>query len=124
MRSYLKRKGFTTSEAEDTITKLKEKRLVDDKTFAWLWKEDRDLLSPRGSYLLRQELRQKGIDSEIIDDLVRDDDDEHRAWMAVKRRFGETKVNRPKICSFLKGRGFGYQTITHVARRLEDHATE
>ena len=124
VRSYLTRKGFAVNEVEDTIIKLKEARLVDDKMFAFLWKEDRDLVSPRGSYLLRQELKQKGIDPEIIDGLVQDEDDEDRAWMAVKRRFGERKASRRKLISFLGRRGFDYRTTTCIVSKLEGHATE
>jgi len=112
------------NEVEDTIIKLKEARLVDDKIFAFLWKEDRDLLSPRGSYLLRQELKQKGIDPEIIHDLIQDEDDADRAWRAVKRRFGERKVGRRKLISFLGRRGFDYQTTTCIVSKLEGHAAE
>ena len=124
VRSYLTRKGFTVNEVEDTIIKLKEARLVDDKMFAFLWKEDRDLVSPRGSYLLRQELKQKGIDPEIIDGLVQDEDDEDRAWMAVNRRFGGRKASRRKLISFLGRRGFDYRTTTCIVSKLEGHATE
>jgi len=124
VRSYLARRGFAVNEVEDAIIKLKEARLVDDKIFAFLWKEDRDVLSPRGSYLLRQELKQKGIDSEIIDDLISDEDDEDRAWRAVKRRFGEREVGRRKLISFLGRRGFDYQTTTGIVSKLEEHATE
>ena len=124
VRSHLARRGFAVNEVEDTIIKLKEARLVDDKTFAFLWKEDRDVLSPRGSYLLRQELKQKGIDPEIIHGLIQDEDDEDRAWRAVKRRFGEGKVSRRKLISFLGRRGFDYRTTTRIVSKLEGHATE
>jgi regulatory protein len=124
VRSHLTRRGFVVNEVEDTIIKLKEARLVDDKIFAFLWKEDRDVLSPRGSYLLRQELKQKGIDPEIIHDLVQDEDDEDRAWRAVKRRFGEREVSRRKLISFLGRRGFDYRTTTCIVSKLEGHATE
>jgi regulatory protein len=40
--------------------------MLDDQAFASLWVESRDRARPRGERALRQELRQKGIDSETI----------------------------------------------------------
>ena len=53
-----------------------------------------------------------------------DEDDEDRAWRAVKRRFGERKVSRRKLISFLGRRDFDYQTMTRIVSKLEGHAAE
>jgi regulatory protein len=48
------------------IERLGELGMLDDEAFATQWVESRDRARPRGERALRQELRQKGIDSETI----------------------------------------------------------
>jgi regulatory protein len=50
----------------EAIQRLGELGMLDDEAFATQWVESRDRARPRGERALRQELRQKGIDSETI----------------------------------------------------------
>ncbi len=62
----LMRRGVEEAERTKVIDLLKEIKLVDDEQFARAWLHTRDRLSPRGEYVLKMELAQKGISKEII----------------------------------------------------------
>ena len=66
----VRRRLTTAGYREELITaaleRLGELGVLDDGAFASLWVESRDRARPRGERALRQELRQKGIDSETI----------------------------------------------------------
>jgi regulatory protein len=66
----VRRRLTTAGYREDLITaaleRLGDLGVLDDQAFATLWVESRDRARPRGERALRQELRQKGIDSGVI----------------------------------------------------------
>ena len=64
------RKGIEASAQEVTLASLTENGLVDDLRYARAWIHTRDILAPRGGIVLRQELMQKGISREIIDQVL------------------------------------------------------
>ena len=70
IRDYLGKKGLREEEKEKIVKKLKEEKLIDDLEFARWFLEQRQTFRPKGSYALRQELRQKGIGEKIIDQVL------------------------------------------------------
>lgn len=77
----LLRKKFSPEVIKDTIAFLKEKRFIDDSCFARAWLESR-IKRPLGIRRLKQELRFKGIDKEIIE----------RSVEQIKENYSETEV--------------------------------
>ena len=65
----LKRKKFDPAVIRETILFLKENGFIDDSYFAKVWLESR-IKKPLGLKKLRVELRQKGVDKEIIDSQI------------------------------------------------------
>lgn len=59
-------KGFDPLIVEETISRLTEVGLLNDRKFARSWVLQRTKYSARGKNILRQELRHKGINEEII----------------------------------------------------------
>ena len=57
----LKSKKIPDSEIKKVIAVLKKNKLLDDKEFAKMWVRDRNTLRPSGSFLLKLELKKKGI---------------------------------------------------------------
>jgi regulatory protein len=53
-------------ERTQVLDELTEAGLIDDARFARAWVNDRDRFSPRGAFLLRQELIKKGLSKEDI----------------------------------------------------------
>ena len=43
--------------------------MLDDEAFARAWVESRDRARPRGERAIREELRLKGVDRTVIDDV-------------------------------------------------------
>ncbi|HET9981742.1 MAG TPA: RecX family transcriptional regulator, partial [Ktedonobacterales bacterium] len=68
------------------LERLAEKHLLDDREFADYWVEQRERFSPRSSYALAQELRQRGVDRETSDAVVDADRDSQRALDAARTR--------------------------------------
>ena len=72
------------------------------------------------------ELRMKGVERDVVDELVNDEQDEERALRAGRKK-AMTLVNttnidyatfRNRLGSFLQRRGFGYQIVTKTVRAL------
>mgnify|MGYP003681940546 CR=1 FL=1 len=53
MKDRLERRGFERETIEAVISTLKERGLLDDRSFARFWREDRERFSPRGMLLLK-----------------------------------------------------------------------
>jgi regulatory protein len=122
VRERLLRRGFDNNTTESAIAKLKEQGLVDDAAFAQFWKENRDSFSPRSQWLIKLELRQKGVTDNLIDqstDII-DADSAYRAALNKARSLPRSDYQsfRRRLGEFLKRRGFGYGVINHTIERL------
>ena len=70
IRTKLNRKEYEPEITEKLISDFITRKFLDDRTFAESWVENRLIHRPRGPVVLRQELRKKGIDREIIDEVL------------------------------------------------------
>lgn len=72
VRNRLKRNyPAATSETTDKVlNRLKELKYINDAEFVRFWVESRAASAPRGRHLLRQELQQKGIAKNLIEDAL------------------------------------------------------
>lgn len=122
----LKRKKFEPRVISETLAFLKEKRFLDDRLFAKTWIEWR-IAKPLGVIRLRQELRAKGIDKEIIDETLEEVKKNYSEESVVsglaKERFKKLKgVERNKakqrILGYLLRRGFSTDLVIEAIRRL------
>ena len=123
IRQRLRRRGFTDTTVDSTISKLKVMGLVDDTAFARFWKENRDYFSPRSQSLTRLELKRKGVAEEIIDrvvDAIDDEDNAYRAGAKKARSLSGSDYERfrRRLGDHLKRRGFSYDVINHTVKRL------
>ena len=67
LEARLKQKGFSLELSQATVNFLKEKEFIDDRVFAKNWVAGR-LKRPFGLRKIKQELAQKGLAPEIIQD--------------------------------------------------------
>ena len=67
MEEKLKEKKIKEETISQVIEKLKEQKYLDDEKFAEAWILDRINLHPRGSFMISQELKEKGVASKIIE---------------------------------------------------------
>lgn len=122
-------KGFSQSIVAETISRLTEVGLLNDLKFARSWAFQRAKHSARGKKILRQELRHKGIDEELIDTVLAEIPPQVEIDSA--RRLIEKKSNRlepadiatrdtyqkekRRLYSMLVRRGFDYELAANLA---------
>ncbi len=140
IRDYLKNLSFTRKVkgkeeiSEVTINslvdKLKQKGLVNDVQFAKAWVESRRKNKNKGKIALKQELYQKGIDREIIDEVMSDEvrgqsselSEEQLAQQALEKKLKSWKNLPPlefkkKAYEFLMRKGFEYSVVKEVVEK-------
>ena len=117
------RRKFEEQTIDRVILHLKAGHMVDDVAFAQFWMENREPFSPRSKRMLKLELRLKGIEPEVIADVVDGIDEEEAAYRAAERRarpWAKEERNdfRKKLGAFLGRRGFSYEVANRVIERL------
>ncbi len=124
VRRHLVKKEVPDSHIAAVIERLLQRGYVDDMEFARYWVANRDRFKPIGSRALRYELRQKGVDDEIIDGLLAEVDEEESAYRAAQARTSRYRgftrqAFRQKLGALLRRRGFSESAISDVALRLQ-----
>jgi len=127
---YLTEKKFSLEAVALTLARLESSGYINDGEFARLWVADRCRLKPKGAYVLKGELREKGIDEAFIHAALMDFDETRSAWDALASRLsrmksaGKIEFDRrefnQKILGFLSRRGFAWD----VCRTVCDQAWE
>lgn len=128
IRDRLARGEYDPQVIDRVVTRLRELRLVDDAAFAAYWVDQRATHRPRGSRLLKQELRQKGVAQDVVAEALPEDDDEDGAYRAAERkavslRALDERTFKQRLGAFLQRRGYGYETIRTVTARLWSDVT-
>jgi regulatory protein len=123
IRDYFRRKKVHESLHEKLFEKLKHFELIDDEKFAKWWVEQRQAFKPKPKRILIQELRIKGIDKGIIDEVLGEEvvDEEKMARELIAKRSYKWKnlparEARQKISQYLAGKGFGWDVIEKVVK--------
>ena len=93
---------------EEILAKLEKLKLINDADFAKWLVESRSRSRPRGSRLLQQELKQKGIDIKI---------DINELELAQKALDKKSPKSRDQAIRFLQYRGFSWDTIAQVLKK-------
>lgn len=122
-RRHLRKKAYPEAVIEQVLERLAAVDLLNDAAFARYWLEQRETFKPRSKIALQQELRQKGIERSLIDEIVAGVDELAAATRAVEakaRRWGTLPEPqfRQKLGGFLQRRGFGYAIVREVTEAL------
>ena len=123
IRTRLKRYGYQDDIITLTLDRLRSDGMIDDESFAAFWKQNRLDFNSRSAYLIAQELKQKGIAPEIIEEAIKGIDDKAEAYRAGYRKSKSllTKDRHEfhrKLGAFLYRRGFNYEVIGPMVDRL------
>lgn len=123
IRRNLESKEIASPVIDEALAKLARLGYVDDRAFARYWVENRERFRPRGPRALRYELRQKGVSSAIIEEvlaeLVPQDSAYQAAQEKVRRLSGLTQNEfRQKLGAFLTRRGFEYSIVRDVMDQI------
>lgn len=106
------------------IEKLKGYKFIDDLEFAKLWIEQRTKFKNKPIRVIEFELKQKGIDREIIDEVLPRFDENKDLDLESAKKLAERKLNfyrslepakrREKVMNYLLRKGFSYDTVKKV----------
>jgi regulatory protein len=125
VQQRLARGGFTEEVITAALARLRHAGLLDDSAFATYWLEQRQTFRPRGARLLRAELQQRGIATELAVDAASSTletarEDAYRAALkrAIQLAHTDDQTFRTKLGQLLARRGFDWDTITPVVERL------
>lgn len=124
-RRYLAGKGVEPAHMEAVIQRLQELGYLDDRAFARWWVENRQQFRPRGAFVLRQELRQRGVAEHIIEEVlgavvpVERETVEGLARRRAARLRGEDRAGfYRKLSAFLLRRGFAGEEVSAIVAQL------
>jgi len=124
MRQNLIRKGFDEDTAEGAVMQLKSMGYINDRLYAHKYISDRIKLKPKSKKALMYELQKKGIDREIIAEVLDEFemDESIIAYRIARKKFNKYDISDPliqkRIFSFLAHRGFSNEIINDVIKQL------
>lgn len=123
---WLKKHKVSESLHKKLFDKLKCLDFLNDKKFAIWWVEQRQQFRPKSKRILVQELRIKGIDKEMIDEVLKEEevDEISAAKRMLKKKIYMWKKlggfeKRVKMGKFLAGKGYSWDTIRKVVGEVD-----
>jgi regulatory protein len=130
LRQRLRQKGYTSTAIDEAIRRVVEWGYLNDEQFAASWVEQRSSGRPRSRRALAHELREKGVDRQIIETTIEEADIDE---LADARRLGADKWRkegaqepdrrRQRTADFLARRGYSWQIAKQVIDELESGET-
>lgn len=123
LREKLLGRGFAQDVISAVVDEFSKKGLLNDSKFSKLWVESRMASNPKGAFLLKRELKEKGVKDEIIDRVIKESAGGHSEYEVVKtlaesrmaalKDLDATAVKR-RLFGYLRRRGFTVETIMRV----------
>lgn len=114
---------FSNETISGVMSKLQQMQLIDDAAFAEYWKEKMEAKGSCSKGLVYAELRQKGIEREMIAKVTNDIDEDENAYRTAARKAstllkeGYEPFHR-KLSAFLYRKGFKYGASSRAINRL------
>ncbi len=118
MKEYLLKKGYLYSIVLEAIEKLKEYGYLNDEYYAKTYAEIAG--KDKGKRYIKQQLLIKGVNNEIVDNLIQNLDNDECACKEVCTKWLKNKQlplvqkDKEKLYRFLLARGFDFDTIKHT----------
>ncbi|OGM21433.1 hypothetical protein A2714_02735 [Candidatus Woesebacteria bacterium RIFCSPHIGHO2_01_FULL_38_9] len=127
-KNWLRKHKIHSSLHQEVFNRLKRLDFLNDKRFAVWWVDQRKTFKPKGVRALNFELRQKGIDRKVIDEVLSEsgvDEEVEVRKLISKYKYKWEKISglekRKKVSEFLLRRGFGWEIIRKVLVDLRDN---
>ena len=129
IKKRLRKKKFEGDIIEEVLQELENYKYLNDEEFAEAYINDRINFNPRGRFLIKKELNERGIAENIIERkieklLSEEKEIESAKKMAEKKsrtindRTDKIKVNQ-KIRSYLQSKGYSFDIINLVVKQEE-----
>lgn len=128
VKKKLTDRGYDPELIKKVITEFLNQGWLDDTQFATQWVESRLRFKPRGISLIRRELMLKGIEKEIIEEVLSkhiDSESEYKlALAALNKKKNYTAEKDPfkrkrKIYAYLARKGFNLEIIEQAMNQLK-----
>jgi regulatory protein len=127
LETALAKRNVEPDVAKDVLDRFEEIGMVDDAAYAELFIRSRCNTKRVSRSVLRQQLRQKGVDQEIIEDallVVSDDDELRMATELVERKARamsrlEPEVRKRRLFGLLARKGYNTSIALRVINDLE-----
>lgn len=124
----LEKKGFEDGAINKVIEDFKKYKYLDDEKFAESYIIDRINFNPRGKDLIKKELRDKGVDEEIIDgktnELLNEEKETELAEKLAEKKLKAVSKNLDKeevygkLGRYLRSKGFSSFVIENVLNKV------
>ena len=126
---YLKEKtkkfeSLTPEIIDQIVSKLKEYRFIDDAEFVKFWIEQRVKFKHKPLRAIEYELKQKGIDRNLIDGALSEFEDKNIFDLENAKKLAERKIEfyrnlepikrREKVMNYLLRKGFSYDVVKKI----------
>ena len=128
LRQNLQRAGYFDLTIDVVLEKLEDQGFLDDRAFSDAWAQSK--LSSKSMRAVVMDLRQKGVSSEIIDEIkeLEQPEDETEKCAAVIRRYlrgrDDPKTELRKATQACARKGYNWDTIRNALARLEVEVEE
>ncbi|CBE68388.1 protein of unknown function [Candidatus Methylomirabilis oxygeniifera] len=115
-------RGFTGAEVRIALDRLKEEGYLNDRRFASAWAKGRLWTKPMGPYRLSRELEVKGVETQLVREVLEDVYEEGEEPVARRAMAGKLSAlgGRPvpsrtaSVARFLHRRGFSGEMIRQL----------
>lgn len=98
---------------ERVVERLKQKQMLDDVEFARAWTHSRQISKNKGQRAIKQELMQKGIGREIIEEVLSEnisqESEQKLAQLALEKKI--------RLFKNLEGMGFKQKALQYLVRK-------
>lgn len=123
IKDYLIKKGFVDKTINEVINRLLELKFLNDEEFGAQWIESRQKHKGKSKFVLKTELKLKGLPNELIEKLL----EQTQSDFETAKDFFERKKNRlshlskeefeKKIIGMLQRKGFSWNIIRAVLKK-------
>lgn len=127
----LKRKGYAPEVVEACLERLQKRRMVDDAAYAKRFTEQRAVGQRKGRMLIRQELMQRGVGREDVEEAIGELDEQveqdsalqlaRKRWPNIK---GNNRERMQKLMAILMRRGFPSGVVRTAVKQVSDDSLE
>lgn len=125
LMSKLTQKGYTDG-AEKAIAKLRDGGYVSDERFARLYVRELQTFKKYGKKRIEQELYRKGIDREIISEVLDETDfDESELVSLIERKYGRYLGDEKGVAKTINGllrMGYSYGEIRSAMNEIKENS--
>lgn len=119
MSEYLQKKGYQLDTIKKVLEKLRYYQFINDATFANQFIQSKKNTSMTGPLLIKQQLAQKGVSHDVIDQTINEfskDEQVEKAIALIEKKLlsltkFSTKQKRDKLTQYLLGKGYPFYII-------------